>query len=129
MTTINLIKLIGLYLFLIILMTFISCISDSGVGLKHNNDNNIYLSQSYGRKNNSRISVYSNPLEGFADNNFVIEKNLIIPVWILDEDKLIIEIISPPMTEGIADYKGAIAVLYESGSDKYRSTAKTPRIE
>lgn len=90
-------------------------------------NNNIYLSQSYGRKNNSRISVYTNPLEGPPYNKFIIKEDLTVPVWILGKDNLIIEIKSPPMTEGIVAYKGAIAVLFESGSDKYRSTAKNPQ--
>jgi len=90
-------------------------------------NNQIILSQSYGRNNNSRISVYSNPLGEPAHSDYNTEKEKSIPVWILDDRNLEVEIIAPPMTEGIADYKGAIAVLYESGSDKYRSTAKNPQ--
>jgi len=89
--------------------------------------NKIILSQSYGRTNNSRISVYLNPLEELPYSFFTMDDNRSIPVWILDEQNLEVEIIAPPMTEGIVDYNGAIAVLYESGSDKYRDTAKHPQ--
>ncbi len=87
----------------------------------------IILSQSYGRKNNSRISIYLDPLKELSYSFFVTDNNRSIPVWILDDQNLEVEIIAPPMTEGIADYNGAIAVLYESGSDKYRDTAKNPQ--
>ncbi len=90
-------------------------------------NNKIILSQSYGRNNNSRISVYSDPLEEVSHNVFVTDNGRSIPVWILDEQNFELEIIAPPMTEGIVDYRGSAAVLFESGSDKYRTTAKNPQ--
>ena len=90
-------------------------------------DDRIILSQSYGRKNNSRISVYSNPLEDPEDSSYTADDSRFIPVWILDELHLEQEITAPPMTEGIVDYKGSTAVLFESGSDKYRTSAKNPQ--
>jgi hypothetical protein len=87
----------------------------------------IILSQSYGRKNNSRISVYLDPLEELPHSFFITDDNRSIPVWILDDQNLEVEIIAPPMTEGIVNYKGFTAILYESGSDKYRNTAKNPQ--
>ncbi|MCD6398284.1 MAG: hypothetical protein J7L71_12175 [Spirochaetaceae bacterium] len=90
-------------------------------------DDRIILSQSYGRKNNSRISVYSNPLKDPADSSYTADDSRSIPVWILDESNFEQEIIAPPMTEGIVDYMGSAAVLFESGSDKYRASAKNPQ--
>ncbi len=87
----------------------------------------IILSQSYGRKNNSRISVYLDPLEKLPHSFFITDDNRSIPVWILDDQNLEVEITAPPMTEGIVDYKGSAAVLFESGSDKYRNTALNPQ--
>jgi hypothetical protein len=84
----------------------------------------IIFSRSYGRNNNSRISVYSNPMNEISHSTFITEENWSIPVWILDKNNLEEEITAPSMSEGISNYKGAISVLYESGSDKYRSTAK-----
>lgn len=84
----------------------------------------IILSQSYGRKNNSRISVYPDPLNKPPHNTVTTDDGRSIPVWILDEQNLEVEIIAPPMTEGIVNYNGSAALLFESGSDKYRSTAK-----
>jgi len=90
-------------------------------------DDRIILSQSYGRKNNSRISVYSNPLKDPADSTYTADDGRDIPVWILDESNFEQKITAPPMTEGLADYMGLAAVLFESGSDKYRASAKNPQ--
>jgi hypothetical protein len=87
----------------------------------------IILSQSYGRKNDSRISVYLDPLGEPAHSVFTTDDGRSIPVWILDDLNLEVEIIAPPMTEGIVNYKSSAAVLFESGSDKYRSTALHPQ--
>jgi hypothetical protein len=90
-------------------------------------DGEIILSQSYGRNNNSRISVYADPLSSPTLNSVTVGDGRVIPVWILDTENLEMEITAPPMTEGIADFNGSIAVLYESGSDKYRVTAHNPQ--
>ncbi len=90
-------------------------------------DGKIILSQSYGRRNNSRISVYSDPLSRLPLDSVTVGDGRVIPVWILDTENLEMKIIAPPMTEGIADFNGSIAVLYESGSDKYRVTARNPQ--
>ncbi len=90
-------------------------------------DDKIILSQSYGRKNNSRISVYADPLKDPAHNSYTTDDSNSIPVWILDKQNFELEITAPPMSEGITEYQGYAAVLYESGSDKYRHTAKNPR--
>jgi len=87
----------------------------------------IILSQSYGRKNNSRISIYFNPLKAPYYSIFNTEDGRSLPVWILGNDNHNMKITAPPMSEGLTDYKGAVTVLYESGSDKYRSTAKNPQ--
>ncbi len=87
----------------------------------------IVFSQSYGRKNNSRISVYPDPLENPVSGTFEAPDGRTIPVWILGEDILEKKITAPPMTEGLTLYNNLIAVLYESGSDKYRATARNPR--
>ena len=71
--------------------------------------------------------MYSNPLKDPADNSYSADDIRFVPVWILDELNLEREIIAPPMTEGIVDYKGSAAVLFESGSDKYRASAKNPQ--
>ena len=90
-------------------------------------DDKIIVSQSYGRKNNSRISVYSDPLKDQEHSSYTTDNGRSIPVWILGEQNFELKITAPPMSEGITEYQGAIAVLYESGSDKYRNTAKNPQ--
>ena len=87
----------------------------------------IILSQSYGRNNDSRISIYQNPMNETSINDATLDNGRSIPVWILEKENLEREIMAPPMTEGIVEYKGSAAVLYESGSDKYRNSAKNPQ--
>ena len=50
-----------------------------------------------------------------------------LETFVNQQDNTNLEITAPPMSEGITEYQGAIAVLYESGSDKYRNTAKNPQ--
>lgn len=90
-------------------------------------ENRIVLSQSYGRRNDSRLSVYASPLGGELDGSFLLKNGQEVPVWVLDDAKKIREITAPPMSEGICLVEGFIAVLYESASDKYRDTARSPQ--
>jgi len=87
-------------------------------------DNSILLSQSYGRKNDSRITIYLDPRNEPPHTTIAIDHDNPIPVWVLDQQNLVAKIIAPPMSEGIVNYKGSAMVLYESGSDKYRSTSR-----
>lgn len=89
--------------------------------------NYIILSQSYGRRNTSVLSVYRNPLLRGADNSFTLENGKEVPVWYLDGLNHVKSINAPPMTEGIANVNGDLAVLFESGSDKYRWSARFPQ--
>ena len=90
-------------------------------------DDRIVLSQSYGRRNDSRLSVYTSPLGGDPDGFFTLKNGQEVPVWILDDVNKIREITAPPMSEGICLVEGQVAVLFESGSDKYRDTARSPQ--
>jgi len=90
-------------------------------------DDRIVLSQSYGRRNDSRLSVYTSPLGGDPDGFFTLKNRQDVPVWILDDANKIREITAPPMSEGICLVEGQVAVLFESGSDKYRDTARSPQ--
>lgn len=87
----------------------------------------IVLSLSYGRRNDSRLAAYRSPLGAEAANEFIFESGQSVPVWSLDSSNLLNEITAPPMTEGIVNYEGALAVLFESGSEKYRRTARLPQ--
>jgi hypothetical protein len=86
----------------------------------------IVLCHSYGRQNRSRISVYANPLSGDPFAEFDGPAGLAVPIWVLDETSLERVIAAPPMGEGVALYRDRLAILFESGSDKYRQSALDP---
>ncbi len=89
--------------------------------------NKIVLSTSYGRRNDSYIYIYSNPMMNKKpDMQIKLNNRGKIPLWFLDNTNKISQILSPPMTEGITLYHSFIAVLFESGSDKYRPTSSFP---
>jgi len=90
-------------------------------------DGYIVLSQSYGRRNNSTLSVYRSPMGNTQDAEFTLSNGTTVPVWRLDSSNLISVLTAPPMTEGIVNIGGELALLYESGSDKYRDTAGFPQ--
>ncbi|MFP4491858.1 MAG: hypothetical protein ACLFNZ_10310 [Spirochaetaceae bacterium] len=97
--------------------------------------NRIILSQSYGRRRPSRLSVYTSPLsgkqagepEGKPDDTFTLEDGSEVPVYFLDYSNLEKVSTLPPMSEGIVDYYGSVAVLFESGSVKFRRGAYLPQ--
>ncbi|MFO7850236.1 MAG: hypothetical protein R6V67_09775 [Spirochaetia bacterium] len=90
-------------------------------------EDRIILSQSYGRRRTSRLSVYRSPLSGEADATFTLKDGSEVPVWFLDYSNLQKVSTLPPMSEGIVDYYGSLAVLYESGANKYRRSAYLPQ--
>ncbi len=87
----------------------------------------IVLSQSYGRRNKSQLSVYRTPFERKTNDFFTLDNSMRVPVWHLDSTNLEHSITAPPMSEGIAVVGDKLAVLYESGADKYRRTARLPQ--
>lgn len=87
----------------------------------------IVLSKSYGRRNTSHLSVHDNPLHNKTSDSFTFENGKTIPVWHLDNLTHKKTIGAPPMTEGITNLRGKLAVLYESGADKYRWSALYPQ--
>jgi len=90
-------------------------------------DELIILSLSYGRRNTSRLASYRSPLRDEPDRSFTLPDGNTVPVYVLDKTDLVRSVNAPPMSEGITAYRDKIAVLYESGSDKYRSSALLPQ--
>ncbi len=86
----------------------------------------IFLSASYGRKNNSRLHVYTNPMNENPHQIIISPEGMKIPLWYLDGKNLLEIIIMPPMSEGLAFYKNDVAILFESAAEKYRETALFP---
>ncbi len=90
-------------------------------------DGHIILSRSYGRTNNSRLSVYASPLKTPAEDSFSFPDGPTVPVWHLDSTQHVKTVTAPPMTEGITVFSGKLALLFESAADKYRRTARYPQ--
>lgn len=86
----------------------------------------IILSQSYGRRNPSSLSVYRRPFAEESGDFFELESGVQVPVWHLDSSRHIRTLKTPPMSEGIARVDGQLAVLYESGASKFSRFASLP---
>ena len=80
----------------------------------------IALSQSYGRKNNSKIFLYENVL-GTEAHAKVSLNGKSVPLWFLDGKVGCKSYSAPPMSEGLAAYDGKLLILFESGAAKYRN--------
>ncbi len=82
------------------------------------------LSQSGGRTNDSTLFVYKNVLNDEQDASVTLNGKS-VPVWFLDSGVLIRTYNILPMSEALASYNGKLLVLYETGTKKYRN-AKSP---
>ncbi|UCF84481.1 MAG: hypothetical protein JSV50_02295 [Desulfobacteraceae bacterium] len=89
-------------------------------------DKYIFLSISYGRRNRSIIAIYKNPLQEQPHRTVTLENGLKAPLWYLDGKNIIREIDFPPMSEGITIIDGKLAVLPESGAEKYQNGGLGP---
>ena len=89
-------------------------------------DKYIFLSISYGRRNRSIIEIYKNPLQEQPHRTVTLENGLKAPLWYLDGKNIIREIDFPPMSEGITIIDGKLAVLPESGAEKYQNGGLGP---
>ena len=89
-------------------------------------DKTIFLSISYGRRNKSVIAVYKNPLKEAPHRRVTLKNGMKTPLWYLDGKNMIREIDFPPMSEGITIIDGNLAVLPESGAEKYQSGGLGP---
>lgn len=79
----------------------------------------MYLSQSYGRKNDSVIYRYNDVLS--TDPAQTVEVNgKDVPLWILDSTVRDAVLLCPPMTECLCTVDGAIYVAFESAAKTYR---------
>ena len=77
------------------------------------------LSQSYGRKNDAALLRYNVDLAADADTTVTLAGET-LPCFVLDIKRQTHNIVTIPMTEGLAlDEDGSVLVLYESGANKY----------
>lgn len=86
----------------------------------------VFLSISYGRRNDSLIAIYHKPLAEPPHTYSSWDDGSRIPLWYLDETNLIAEILLPPLSEGITMVDGKLAVLFESGAQKFQHGGKAP---
>jgi len=79
----------------------------------------IYLSRSYGRSKHSYLEIHRIPLPTVSPPSLKLG-NATIPLHLIDSDSMSHSIKLPPMSEGICLYKNQVAILFESGAEKYR---------
>ncbi|WJH35005.1 hypothetical protein N6H14_02415 [Paenibacillus sp. CC-CFT747] len=103
---------------------YILSIPDAVQGMEINKDR-VILSSSYNRNNPGVLLKYANPLSGTPQKKVKIG-SAEVPVWLLDGQAKQAELISPPMTEGVADTPAGLYVLFESGAAAYRSNGAYP---
>ncbi len=83
----------------------------------------IYLSQSYGRRNDSLIYRYSSVLDTEPAQKVEINGKE-APLWILDKTNREDALLCPPMTECLCAVDGGICVVFESAAKTYMNPAK-----
>ncbi len=89
----------------------------------------IVLSTSYGRGKDSHLATYKDPLltEGKKPHKMVEVGLAKVPLWFLDgQNKVGKEIDFPPMSEGITAYHNRLAVICESGAERYKAKGHAP---
>ena len=82
--------------------------------------NQIVLSTSYGRSNDSKIYVYDNALETEKHTSVTLNDKS-VPVWFLDSNVFVKDYTVMPMSEGVTRYNAKLLVLFETGTKKYRN--------
>jgi len=86
----------------------------------------IFLSVSYGRKKESLLAIYSNPIGDKPHSNATAADGKRIPLWFIDELNHLVTIKLPPLSEGITPYEQELAILFESGANKFLDGGKKP---
>ena len=84
----------------------------------------IVLSRSYGRTNDSDLYVYNSPLKNEQDTSVTLNGKS-VPVWFLDSGVFVKGYTTMSMSEGVTCYNDKVLILFETGTKKYRN-AKSP---
>ncbi len=88
-------------------------------------DDELVISQSFGRFNDSSIKTYNNILLNETEYTFNYN-DLDLPLYYLDDSSLVDDLHSPSMTEGVCLYNNKVLVIFESSAKKYKFTCKCP---
>ncbi len=104
---------------------YILSVPDLVQGIAFPGNGRVILSQSYGRNNDSTISIYDGIFLEAAKKTKEINGNN-VPVFVLSSKNFFDKVKVFPMSENIVSKDGQLYVLYESAAEKYRSTGKCP---
>jgi hypothetical protein len=85
----------------------------------------VLLSQSAGRGNDSYLYIHRD-VRTESPHTMVTIAGHEVPVWFLDGSNQTDRLFMPPMSEGLENVKDQLAVLFESGADKYRPNGTFP---
>lgn len=88
-------------------------------------NNKIVLSTSYSLAD-SHLYVYNNITKDTAEKSFQYDDDTIIPLYVLEDDDIIEDIIAPCMSEEIVYAKDKIYVTFESACKKYGAFTRNP---
>lgn len=83
----------------------------------------LIISTSFGRYNDSYIYKYKNILNYDTDNTYMYN-DLELPLYIMDKADITYTLLAPPMSEGMTFYNDSMLVLFESAASKYRLTTR-----
>ena len=83
----------------------------------------IYLSQSYGRRNDSVLYRYENVLETEPAETVQVNGQA-VPLWILDKNTREDALMAPPMSECLCTVNDTIFVVFESAAKTYMNPGK-----
>jgi len=100
--------------------TPVSCISmpNQVQGMTFTKDGNIMLSTSYSI-HASKLLIYENVLNVTPSKTITIN-NKQIPLYVLNSQNLIKQIIAPPMSEELVLVNNKVYILFESACSKYK---------
>lgn len=92
---------------------------DKVQGITWTNTGDIIISQSFWILESSHIKIYANVLDKSTSASIMIE-NIHIPLTQITNEFLKLDIMAPPMTEGIEIIDDEIFILFESAANYYR---------
>lgn len=88
-------------------------------------DGAVWLSVSYGCKNDSALLAFDSPFETNPDTRFKIG-GTDVPAWFLGKGRRVRSVTAPPMTENLCRVGNDVFVVFESGAKKFLRDGKYP---
>ena len=88
-------------------------------------DGAVWLSVSYGRKNDSALLAFDSPFATNPDTHFTIG-GTDVPAWFLGKGRRVLSVTAPPMTENLCRVGNDVFIVFESGAKKFLHNGKYP---